>query len=168
MIGGFALLRHVVQAAAVVPFALHVLIGRAADEGPVRRGEPCVLQPHLLRRGDGVLVAPLNGVAVGVLHLIGSARLAPNLRRVTVALDADERLGLQLTRALIPVADVRAVLLVDVPLQLGGDARPPCLGPRRAVIGVDFRLLRSYCPALLEVLDSTDAVWPLKLPPLPQ
>ena len=40
MIGGFALLRHVVQAAAVVPFALHVLIGRAADEGPVRRGEP--------------------------------------------------------------------------------------------------------------------------------
>ncbi len=148
MIGGFALLRHVVQAAAVVPFALHVLIGQAADEGPVRRGEPGVLQPHLLRRGDGVLVAPLNGVAVGVLHLIGSARLAPNLRRVAVALDADERLSLQLARALIPVADVQAVLLVDVPLQLGGDARPPGLGPRRAVVGVGFQVAEIVLPGL--------------------
>ncbi len=94
VVSGIALLRHVVQAAAVVPFTFHVLIGQPADEGPVRRGVPGILQPHFLRRGDGVLVTPLHGLAVGILHLIGTARFARNLRRVTVVLDADKRLGL--------------------------------------------------------------------------
>ncbi|MNW01854.1 hypothetical protein D3C71_1975540 [compost metagenome] len=32
------------------------------------------------------------------------------------------------------------MLIVDVPLQLGGDARPPGLGPGRTVIGVGLQV----------------------------
>ena len=136
MVGRLAFFRSAIQAAFIIAFTFNILISQPAHQRPVRRHEPAVLKPYFVRRSHRVLVTPLYRIAVRIFNLIGTARFAGNVRRVAIVLNANKRLGLRLTRALVPVANIQAVFVVNIPLQFRSNARPPGLGPRRPVVGI--------------------------------
>ena len=129
MVPGVTFFGSAVQAAEVVAVALDVLVGNAASEGQVRGDRPHVLGPDFLCRGDGVLMAALDGGAIFVGELVAAVVIAPDIIRRAVFGDADKRLGLALAGAFVPVADIDAVCFVEIPLQFGGHARAPALCP---------------------------------------
>ncbi len=136
VVGLVAFFRPLGQAAVVGAFAFDVHEGQAADQCPVRGEIPGVLSPDFLCRRHGIAVTALDLIAIGIDHVV---RIRLDAFRLTIALQADEGLSLRLARAFIPVADLYAVLVVDVPVQLGGDARTPGLGARRPVINASGR-----------------------------
>jgi len=124
VVGLVTFFRAFVEAAVVGAFTLDVHVGQACDEGPVRVDVPGVLGPDLLRWRHGETVATLHGVAVGIDD--GAVGIWPGIHWLAVALERNERLGLALACALVPVTELQAVV-AKVPGQLGGDTRTPGL-----------------------------------------